>query len=229
MTDLFLSGFHVFNPIFLLRPKVGFVAQSRIPDMKYCPRFSHLPDIPNILVSRIFHCQQLSVFVGMKMLYPLYFRITIAKSMMELIGRWLCCYRRLWHSVYTKSSNSIFPSSCYHRLICPHTNWSNKQPFNNGVSTASETLGPRDSPINTVGKNSLPNKGLEFQIWPGKSPDFSPYAVFSASKRHKRPQLKTWSSSGPNCWNDPHLVLISHKRLHFPHYDYNALQPCPRY
>ena len=128
MTDLFVSGFHVFNPIFLLRPKVGFVAQSRIPDVKYCPRFSHLPDFPNILVSRIFHCQQLAVFVGMKMLYPLYFRIIIAKS---TIGRWLCCYRRLWHSVYTKSSNSIFPSSCYHRLICPHTNWSNKQSFNN--------------------------------------------------------------------------------------------------
>ena len=40
---LFVSGFHVFNPIFLLRPKVGFVAQSRIPDMKYSPRFSKYP------------------------------------------------------------------------------------------------------------------------------------------------------------------------------------------
>ena len=40
MTDLFVSGFHLFNPIFLLRPKVGLVAQSRIPDMKYFPRFS---------------------------------------------------------------------------------------------------------------------------------------------------------------------------------------------
>ena len=33
----------------------------------------------------------------------------------------------------------------------------------------------------------------------------------------KGPQLRTWSSWGPNCWNGPHLVLIQHKRSHFPH------------
>ena len=32
---------------------------------------------------------------------------------------------------------------------------------------------------------------------------------------HKCPQLRTWSSWGPNCWNGPHLVLISHKSPHF--------------
>ena len=33
----------------------------------------------------------------------------------------------------------------------------------------------------------------------------------------KGPQLRTWSSWGPNCWNGPHLVLILHKGPHFPH------------
>ena len=32
---------------------------------------------------------------------------------------------------------------------------------------------------------------------------------------HKGPQLRTWSSWGPNCWNGPHLVLILHKSPHF--------------
>ena len=32
----------------------------------------------------------------------------------------------------------------------------------------------------------------------------------------KGPQLRTWSSWGPNCWNGPHLVLILHKRPHLP-------------
>ena len=32
----------------------------------------------------------------------------------------------------------------------------------------------------------------------------------------KGPQLRTWSSWGPNCWNGPHLVLILHKVPHFP-------------
>ena len=34
---------------------------------------------------------------------------------------------------------------------------------------------------------------------------------------HKSPQLRTWSSWGPTCWNGPHLVLIKHKRSHFPY------------
>ena len=29
------------------------------------------------------------------------------------------------------------------------------------------------------------------------------------------PQLRTWFSWGPNCWNGLHLVLIFHKRPHF--------------
>ena len=29
----------------------------------------------------------------------------------------------------------------------------------------------------------------------------------------KGPQLRTWSSWGPNCWNGPHLVLILNKAL----------------
>ena len=36
---------------------------------------------------------------------------------------------------------------------------------------------------------------------------------------HKGPQLRTWSSWGPNCWNGPHLVLISRKKSHFPNYE----------
>ena len=31
----------------------------------------------------------------------------------------------------------------------------------------------------------------------------------------KGPQLRTWSSWGPNCWNGPHLVLILNKSPHF--------------
>ena len=35
---------------------------------------------------------------------------------------------------------------------------------------------------------------------------------------HKGPQLRTWSSWGPNCWNGPHLVLILHKSPQFAHF-----------
>ena len=32
---------------------------------------------------------------------------------------------------------------------------------------------------------------------------------------HKRPQLRTWSACGLNCWNGPQLGRISHKRPNF--------------
>ena len=36
----------------------------------------------------------------------------------------------------------------------------------------------------------------------------------------KGPQLRTWSSWGPNCQNCPHLVLILYKRPHLPQFWY---------
>ena len=44
---------------------------------------------------------------------------------------------------------------------------------------------------------------------------YDPYLLHIQCVR-KGPQLRTWSSRGPNCWNGPHLVLILHKRPHFP-------------
>ena len=35
---------------------------------------------------------------------------------------------------------------------------------------------------------------------------------------HEGPQVRTWSSCGPNCWSSPHLILILHIRPHSPHY-----------
>ena len=32
---------------------------------------------------------------------------------------------------------------------------------------------------------------------------------------HKRPQLRTWSACGLNCWNGPQFGRISHQRPHF--------------
>ena len=46
---------------------------------------------------------------------------------------------------------------------------------------------------------------------------------------HYRSSLRTWSSWGPNCWNGPHLVLISHKRSHFLNYERKmAVKPWKR-
>ena len=42
----------------------------------------------------------------------------------------------------------------------------------------------------------------------------------------KGPQLRTWSSWGPCCWNGPHLVLILHKRPHFPQSWYLGTWKC---
>ena len=116
----------VFNQIFLLRPKVGFVAQSRIPDMTYYPRYSHLPDISPI--SWIF--SYLGYFVASSSQYSWVWNVVpsifsdnhrqIGPQWWNWLGAGYVAIEDCDIPFIQTSSNSIFPSSCYHRLICPH-------------------------------------------------------------------------------------------------------------
>ena len=54
-------------------------------------------------------------------------------------------------------------------------------------------------------------------LWSSARPQYSgPLYLLNIQCVRKSPQLRTWSSWGPNCWNGPHLVLILHKRPHSP-------------
>ena len=84
------------------------------------------------------------------------------------------------------------------------------------------TIKPHASPVNCIKctvslSDCSPTKGTIFK--------FLNFVIFCYNQKlefflynecfRKGPQLRTWSSWGPNCWNGPHLVLILHKSPHF--------------
>ena len=70
--------------------------------------------------------------------------------------------------------------------------------------------------ISNTGNNDqtgVASYGQKTPSWPAQ------YTVCNVQCMHNGPKLGTWSSWGPNCWNGPHLVLISRKKSHFPNYE----------
>ena len=65
-------------------------------------------------------------------------------------------------------------------------------------------------------------RGTSSTPWQSRTP--SSWSTHSGALRsttgikwlHKGPQLRTWSSWGPNYWNGPHFVPILHKVFIFP-------------